>query len=151
MLSGMPAPPEPTGLDAVIERERGAALRRGSLLLGVGAALVPMAVVDEAFALSDQLLVRLADVDVDPAAVDPLAVAALLYFALLGLAVAWRARVDASARRWLGPVTLALLVVAAWRLGGSLPVFVGLGLAFLGVINLRDAAAPLPLPPGGSC
>ena len=26
---------------------------------------------------------------------------------------------------------LALLVVAAWRLGGSLPVFVGLGLAFL--------------------
>ncbi|MEZ4385528.1 MAG: hypothetical protein R3A79_29650 [Nannocystaceae bacterium] len=146
----MPAPPEPTGLDAVVERERDAALRRGSALLGVGAALVPIAVIDEAFAISDQLLARVTDLDIDPAAVHPGAVAAILYFALIAAAIVWRTRVDADARRWLGPVTLALLVIAAWQLGSSVMVVVGVGLAALGVINLRDLPAAPPLPPGGS-
>jgi len=131
-----------SGLDAVVEREREASLRRGVRLLGAGAALVPIALVDNAYAVSDQLLVRIVDMDLDPAAIELGAVAAMVWFALIGGALAWRLRVDVEGRRWMAPVVLAVLLYASWRFGLSPAVMLGLGLCVLGVIYLRDAVSP---------
>ncbi len=131
-----------SGLDAVVEREREAALRRGVRLLGWGAALVPIALIDRAYAVSDQLLVRIVDMDLDPAAIELGAVGGMVWFALIGGALAWRLRVDEEGRRWMAPALLAVLLYASWRFGLSPAVVLGLGLSVLGFIYLRDAACP---------
>ncbi len=132
------------GLGVVVEREREAALRRGIRLLGWGAALVPIAIVDSAYSVSDQLLVRVVDMDLDPAAIEPGAIAAMVWFALIGGAIAWRLRVDVEGRRWIAHVVLGVLLLASWRFGLSPAVILGLGLCVLGVIYLRDVPGEAP-------
>jgi len=137
---------ESSGPWAIVDRERTTSLRRGARLLGVASAWVPIALVDDAYAISDQVLARVIEIDLDPAGIEPVAIAMMAWFALVGCGVSWRLRADAAARGWLGPVVLAALLYASWHFGGSVAVFVSLGVGVMGLLYLRDAAATSHLP-----